>query len=76
MGEWISAHPEPFFLLGIFVLSAIGGLIIWELRKLHSRIDKYSEKMDKHIDESAGIQRELGEVHTSIDMHIKNGHNH
>ena len=74
--DWLAAHPEPFFLLGMFVISTIGGFIVWELRKLHTRIDKYSGEMDHHITEGAEVKRELGVIHTKVDMHIKNGHRH
>ena len=71
--EWISEHPEPFFLLGMFIISAIGGWIGLEIRKLHARIDKYSEKMDKHIDESTTIQQDLAVLK---NIHKVNGYDH
>ena len=71
--EWIGEHPEFIFLVGSFLLSAVGGLMIWEFKKLHNRIDKYVEKMDKHMEESTVIQTDLAVLK---NIHKQNGQGH
>ena len=63
---------EPLTLVALFVVSAVGGLIVWELRKIHTRIDKYAGEMDDHIKEGVQIHKAVAR----LDMHLENGHTH
>ena len=45
---------------------------MWELRKIHSRIDKYVAEMDAHIKEGVQIHKAVAR----LDMHLENGHTH
>lgn len=67
---------EPIVVVGIFVLSAIGGLIIWELRKIHARIDKYTSELDAHVRDSVAVKTTIAEMRTEIRLHMQNGLHH
>lgn len=61
--------------VGLFLVAGIGGLICWQLKVVHSRIDKYTAEMDAHIRESVEIQRKLAALATALEMHLR-AHGH
>ena len=62
---------EPALIAGLFIVTAVGGLIVYELRQIHRRIDKYAEKMDSHIKDDVKIQMTLAGFRKDIDWVIK-----
>ena len=63
MDQSLAAWVQDGILIGIFIISAIGGLIVWEIKKVHSRIDKYH---DEHVKRVEAIEKELKD-------HLKEG---
>ena len=72
MAEWVNIAV----LIGLFVIGLIGGLIVHELRKIHTRIDKYAGEMDDHIKEGVQVHAAQARIETKIDMHLGNQHVH
>ena len=50
--------------------------MIHELRKIHTRIDKYAGEMDDHIREGVQVHAGQARIETKIDMHLGNQHAH
>ena len=70
---FIIAHFEGVVVFCVFLLGAVGTFIGWQLRIIHKRIDKYSEKMDKHIEDG---QQVLSHMAVMERLHDKNGDHH
>ena len=78
--EWIAEHPEFFAILFVFIAGTIGGWILIEIRRLHSRIDKRDERWEEiwrdHQEESMELHKETTQNTTKLNMHLGNGHRH
>ena len=61
--------------VGLFLVAGIGGLICWQLKVVHGRIDKYTREMDAHIRESVEIQKRITALATTLTMHLR-AHGH
>lgn len=72
MEGWLQAVVTA----GVFVVAAVGGLIIWEIRKVHDRITKYAKELDEHVKESIEVHKSLERIETKQDLHMENGHRH
>ena len=72
MEGWLQAVVTA----GVFIVGGVGALIVWELKRIHSRIDKYTQEMDEHIKESTEIRVNIQDIQTKQDMHMENGHRH
>ena len=73
--------------VGIFIVVSIGSLIIYEVQRLHKRIDKATEEIharidkrgseiDGHIKEGIVVHKSLERIETKLDLHMKNGLRH
>ena len=69
---WI--HDGLIVLLAI--IAGVGGLIAYERRSLHRRIDKHADELDKHVHEGIEVHRALERIETKLDMHMRNGGSH
>ena len=72
MAEWVNIAV----LVGLFVIGMIGGLIVHELRKIHTRIDKYSREMDDHIKAGVKVLTTQTRIETKLDAHLGDRHHH
>ena len=72
MAEWVNIAV----LVGLFVIGGIGGLMVHELRKVHTRIDKYSDEMDDHIKAGVKVLTTQTRIETKLDAHLGNFHTH
>ena len=69
-------HAPTIAVIALFVASAVGGLIVYELRRLHDRIDKYAERMEQHIDQGVLVHKAITEVQTELRAHLRDAHGH
>ena len=60
----------------IFIVTVIGGAMLWELRRIHARIDKYVAEMDEHIKDGVTVRTDITAIKTAQEMHLNNGHRH
>ena len=67
---------EPAIMVILFVIAVIGGLIAYELRRIHGRIDKYSAEMDDHVKAGVEVHKSLERIETTQRLHIENAHAH
>lgn len=69
-------HAPTVAVVALFVVSAVGGLIVYELRRLHDRIDKYAARMESHIDQGVQVHTAVTEVRTELRAHVRDLHKH
>lgn len=62
---------EPLIILGIFILTCVGGLMVWQLRVLHNRIDRVKADLAKHIHESIAIHRSLARLEALMEQQVR-----
>ena len=80
----VLAVMTPFLLL---VLTAVGAWAVWEIKRLHARIDsegdvihnrisRHVDEMDEHIKESVEIHKAITRLDTTLSIHTSNGGSH
>ena len=74
--EYLGQHIEAIVILGIFILSITGGLVVWENGRIHGRIDKVARELDDHVKEGTKVHGSLERIETKIDLHMNNGKSH
>ena len=78
---------QPITIVALFIVSAVGGLIVWELKRIHARIDRRDDmltkyiqgqdrKWERHLEDSQELHEEVTEIKVKQDMHLQNGHRH
>ena len=72
LANWV----QDALIVLLFIFSAIGAVIAYEIRALHKRIDSHSEKLESHVKEGVTVHRSLERIETKLDMHMKNGGGH
>ena len=66
----------PITEIGLFIVAVIGGLVIWELKRVHTRIDKYAQELDIHIAKGVKIYTDIEHLNTTVALHVENGFSH
>ena len=76
LAAWVQ---DAILLVGLIATGLIG-LATWQIKLLHSRIEKYHkelrEELREHIKDSVPVREGLVELRTLLKSHITNGHKH
>ena len=67
---------EPIVIVIIFIITILGGLIIYELKRIHSRIDKHTAELDIHVSAGVDVYTRITRTETALSLHMQNGHRH
>ena len=76
LAAWVQ---DAILAIGLLA-SALIGLAVWQIKLLHSRIDKYHEELRgefrEHVRESKPVIASQIRLETLLKTHIGNGHKH
>ena len=76
LAAWVQ---DAILAIGL-IASALIGLAVWQIKLLHSRIDKYHweirEDFREHVRDSKPVIESQIRLETLLKTHIGNGHRH